>query len=118
MSSADNGWQKTIEWVNANVPPNSTICVYAQGQLILGEEDYNVCSWHSLSDINAHHVQYIIDPEKLTQSNYVPLTDKDIADIKPESKVVFSYNSRDSGKFLIFELPRFANAPGPSHNKK
>jgi 4-amino-4-deoxy-L-arabinose transferase-like glycosyltransferase len=117
MSSPDNGWQKTIEWVDANVPPNSTICVFEQGETLLKGHGFNLCSWHSLSDINAHHVQYIIDPEKLTQANYVALSTKDIADIKPESKVVFNYTSRDSGKFLILELSKFAISSSSSSSK-
>lgn len=116
MSSPDNGWQKTVEWVDANVPPNSTICVFAQGEYLLKGSNFNVCSWHSLSEINTRHVQYIIDPEKLTEANYTPLSTKDIADIKPESKVVFDYTSRDSGQFLIFKISRFA-APSTSSNK-
>ncbi len=110
MSTPDNGWQKTIEWVYANVAPKSTICTFAQGEYILkgefflNEHPFNICSWHSLSDINAHHVQYIIVPEKLIQGNYLALTAKDIADLKPESKVVFDYTSRDSGRFLILQI--------------
>lgn len=117
MSSPDDGWQKTIGWVDANVPPHSTICVFEQGEFLLRGQGFNICSWHSLSDINAHHVQYIIDSEKLTQANYIPLSSKDITDITPESNVVFTYTSRDSGKFLIFKLSRFATSSNSSSSK-
>jgi hypothetical protein len=104
VPKTSTGWQTTIAWVDKNVPPNSTISVFGQGQFLLGGHGFNIGGWPTMSAIQSHHVQYIIVSEKLTYSNYEPINASTFAQVKKVSTIAFRYNSPDSGVFDVVKL--------------
>lgn len=99
-----NGWQTTITWVDNNVPADSTICTYGQGDFLLSGHGLNVCDYGTMAALKANKVQYIIVSEKLTDSNYEPLSPSLYAQVQKISTRVFRYTSADSGTFDVLKM--------------
>jgi hypothetical protein len=105
MTAPANGWQTAVNWINSNVPDNSTICLYAQAQFLVQGHGYNICDYSTAAAMKAHNVQYVLVSQKLSNSNYEPLDKTQLADLAPSSQVVFQVASRDSGVFDVLKLP-------------
>jgi hypothetical protein len=109
------GWQTTVQWINKNVPDNSTICAYGQGDFLLGGHGYNVCDYSTLAELESNHVQYIIISEKLTYEGYEPLDPSAYAQVKKVSTVAFSTYSTDSGEFQVVKLDQLGTPAYQPH---
>jgi hypothetical protein len=105
MTAPANGWQMAVSWIDSNVPNNSTICLYAQAQFLVQGHGYNICDYSTAAAMKAHNVQYVLVSQKLSNSNYAPLSKTQLADLAPNSHIVFHFASRDSGVFDILKLP-------------
>ncbi len=106
MSTPDDGWTVTAEWVDTNIPAGSSICAWEQGEFLLVQSpnNYDVCDWSTQSALAAHHVQYVLESETLSNSGYEPVSPDELATLKSTTKLVFTYDSRDTGVFDVFQL--------------
>ena len=114
----DDGWRRTIAWLEDSVPPGSTVVVSGRGKdtvdgLVLTR--YKVTEWHSPQARKVSRVRWVVIPSALVDDGYVAMTPTDADQIRAAGAVVFSSSSPTLGRVEIVRIsgrPRQPEPPG------
>ena len=109
----DDGWRRTVAWLEGNVPPGSTVVVSSRdpkgptvdGLVLTG---YKVTEWHSPEARKVSRVRWVIIPGALVDDGYVAMTPTDADQIRASGTVVFSSSSPTLGHLEIVRINRGA----------
>lgn len=104
MTSADQSWRRAVSYITSHAPSGSTILVFGQGQFLFGGYDYRISAANSATKIRQDEVDYAIISKKLALDGYTPLGPEVLADVYAHSRVLTSFEGRDSGEFDIIQL--------------
>jgi hypothetical protein len=112
----DDGWRRTVAWLEGNVPPGSTVVVSGRGKdtvdgLVLTR--YKVTEWHSPEARKVSQIRWVVIPSALVDDGYVAMTPTDADQIRAVGTVVFSSSSPTLGRLEIVRINRPGGEPGP-----
>lgn len=110
----DDGWRRTVAWLEGNVPPGSTVVVSGRGKdtvdgLVLTR--YKVTEWHSPQARKVSRVRWVVIPSMLVDDGYVAMTPTDADQIRAAGTVVFSSSSPTLGRVEVVRINRWAVSP-------
>jgi len=110
----DDGWRRTVAWLEGNVPPGSTVVISGRGKdtvdgLVLTR--YSVTEWHAPEARKVSRVRWVVIPSALVHDGYVAMTPTDADQIRAAGTVVFQTDSPTLGRLEIVRINRWAVSP-------